>query len=266
MHRIVSTLLMTTLILSAEGALTASPLPITGYSAIVLLDGDTSFCQINCSDSLDVDAPGSYSLGGFGAFGEVFLGPTPFVYGQAESGDVTVVRAEAGLNYYFEFAGPAGPAIPIDIAVVLKSTVAGTSEVPSEGGGASIALGGPVTKQVGVSVHCTLLDCSRPDFTGTLHADLLPNTVYIMEMGAGGEATSGNEVSSGSADPHIYIDPSFAGAAGYQFVVSDGVGNQTGLSGVPEPNSLLLAMLAGLAFGGVALLRRLRPARSSLEA
>jgi hypothetical protein len=255
MHRIVWTLFMTALILSVDGTLSASTLPITGYSAIVLLDGDTSFCQVNCSDSLDVDAPGSYSLGGFGAFGEVFPGPAPFVYGQAESSDVTVVRAEAGLNYYFEFVGPAGPAIPIDIDVILKSSVAGTSEVPSEGGRASVALGGPINN-VGVSVSCTLLDCSHPDFTGTLHADLLPNTVYIMEMGAGGEATSGNEVSNGSADPYIYIDPSFAGAADYQFVVSDGVGNQTGLSAVPEPNSLMLAMLAGLALGGVALWRR----------
>ena len=76
-----------------------------------------------------------------------------------------------------------------------------------------------------------------------------------MEMGAGGEATSGTEVSNGSADPHIYIDPSFAGGADYQFVVSDGVGNQTGLSSVPEPGSLTLT---GLAFGAIALLRSLR--------
>jgi len=202
----------------------------------------------------NVFAPGTYSLGEYGGTGQVVLGPTPSVHAFGGSTFGSVVNARAGLTYYFEFVGPAGSAIPIDIDVILESAVSGTSLVPSEGGRASVALGGPINN-VGVSVSCTLLDCSHPDFTGTLHADLSPNTVYIMEMGAGGGASHGDEGFNGFADPRIYIDPSFAGAADYQFVVSDGVGNQTGLSAVPEPNS---PMLAGLAFCGMALLRRLR--------
>jgi hypothetical protein len=259
-HRILSTFVLTTLILITGDALSANPIPISGYSATVLLDGQSAtsaLCPTGCSDSNDVYAPGTYSLGEYSAIGEVVLGPIPYVHAFGSSSFGSVVNARAGLYYYFEFAGPAGSAIPIDIDVVLESAVSGTSLIPSEGGRASVALGGPINN-VGVSVSCTLLDCSNPDFIGTLHAELSPNTVYIMEMGAGGGASQGDEGFNGFADPYIYIDPSFADAADYQFVVSDGIGNQTGLSDVPEPNSLLLAMVSGLALGGVALFRRSR--------
>ena len=98
MQRIRSTFILRILLALAAGTLSANPLPITGYSAVVLLNGDTSFCKANCSASLDISSPGSYSLGGFGAFGEVFLGPTPFVYGQADSSDVTVVGLQPVLT------------------------------------------------------------------------------------------------------------------------------------------------------------------------
>jgi hypothetical protein len=260
MHGIVRALFMTALTLSAEGALSANPVPISGYSAAILLDGqsDTSaLCPTGCSESNDVFGSGNYSLGEYSGTGEVVLGPTPYVHAFGGSSFGSVVNARAGLTYYFEFAGPTGSAIPIDIDVILESAVSGTGLVPSEGGRASVVLGGPINN-VGVSVSCTLLDCSHPDFTGTLHANLSPNTVYIMEMAAGGGASHGDEGFNGYADPHIYIDSSFAGAADYQFVVSEGIGNQTGLSTVPEPNSMILEMLAGLALGGTALWRRAR--------
>jgi hypothetical protein len=64
------------------------------------------------------------------------------------------------------------------------------------------------------------------------------------------EASSGDsplaESANASADPFIFIDPSFAGAANYSIEVSPGVGN--GLpSAAPEPGTLgLMASFLGL--------------------
>jgi len=258
MHRLRSTFVLSTLLALAAGTLSADPLPITAYSAVVLLDAasDTSgMCPTGCEETNDVFAPGTYSLGGYSGTGEVVLGPIPFVHAFSSSSTFAdVVNAAAGLNYYFEFVGPAAGPIPVDIDVVLHTAINGISLVPSDGATAGVALGGPVSKPTGVNVHCNLLDCTDPDFTGTLHASLSANTVYILEMGAGSKISHGDEGANAFADPHLYIDPSFANAADYQFVVSDGVGNQTGLSSVPEPSYLALI---GLAFGAVAVLRRL---------
>ena len=257
MQRLRPTFVLSTLLALAAGTLSGDPLPITGYSAVILLDGGSDaggMCPTGCEETNDVFGPGTYSLGGYSATGEVIPGPIPFVHAFSSSSTfASVVNAAAGLNYYFEFAGPAGGPIPVDIDVVLHTAINGISLVPSDGATAGVALGGPVSVPTGVNVHCNLLDCTDPDFTGTLHASLSANTVYILEMGAGSKISHGDEGANAFADPHLYIDPSFADAADYQFIVSDGVGNQTGLSSVPEPGYLTLI---GLAFGALALLRR----------
>ncbi len=62
------------------------------------------------------------------------------------------------------------------------------------------------------------------------------------------EAESGDsmlaESANASADPFIFIDPSFAGAQNYHIVVSDGVGNALPASTVPEPGTLGLMVTA----------------------
>jgi hypothetical protein len=96
--------------------------------------------------------------------------------------------------------------------------------------------------------------CANPDFVGTLHFDLTPNFVYEVDIfagaGTGGGGNVGNQSAFAFADPHIYLDPSFADIAGYQLVLSDGIGNDLPgggggpPSGAPEPGTLALIVLA----------------------
>lgn len=61
---------------------------------------------------------------------------------------------------------------------------------------------------------------------------------------------------SASADPYIFIDPSFADAAKYSIAVSEGVSNNNpALAAVPEPASWAM-MIGGLGLVGVSMRRR----------
>jgi hypothetical protein len=59
---------------------------------------------------------------------------------------------------------------------------------------------------------------------------------------------------SAFADPHIFVDPSFAGAGNYSVLLSDNVGN--GLRPVPEPGTLMLLVVGLLSLAAVRQRRR----------
>ena len=105
-------------------------------------------------------------------------------------------------------------------------------------------------------VNCSSAACD-PKFDGTLSFGLTPNTLYEvdLEAAAHGIGTVGTQSGLGVADPHIFIDPSFADAADYPLLLSNGVGNDLPGGTVPEPSSLLL--LSGALFGLIIVRRQL---------
>jgi len=66
----------------------------------------------------------------------------------------------------------------------------------------------------------------------------------FLNVAAGSGDSINPEFGTASADPIIFIDPSFAGASQYSVIVSDGVGN--GVGSVPEPGTVGLVLSAAL--------------------
>jgi hypothetical protein len=142
------------------------------------------------------------------------------------------------LDYYFEVLG----GTPGDLVPVLIQTTLSTSETGVDSYGFSEIDVGPTSEET----VCSGPNCTLPNstFTGTLsdtvasgsedkiHFEVIASVNIFF---AGGTANA-------SADPYIYVDPSFANAAEYCIVVSAGVGNagSCGASATPLPATLPL--------------------------
>jgi hypothetical protein len=156
--------------------------------------------------------------------------------------------ATAVVRYFFEVTGGnSGDVVPLLIATNLST--AGTPE----SGGHSFASLSAFTNSFGTSsvAVCTNESCGTTDssFLGILSTRARSGEVGELDLqvsvGSGPSLNSG--FASASADPFIYVDPSFSAASQYSILVSPGVGNGIASASVPEPGSAgLLALPAGL--------------------
>lgn len=195
-----------------------------------------------CSGSFGViDDPNSCVGNGTNAVGSASVTTSPFVSltaqtnsGPADQNGVYGAGALATLQYSFQvIGGTPGDVVPILIAGSLSSN----------GSSFSHAYG-----FAEVVVHTSFGNTSEVVCTngtcGTMANSFSGTFGWTATSGEGGdtiqltaEANSGDspfvEFANASADPYIYIDPSFANAANYSILVSPGVGND--LPDVPEP-------------------------------
>lgn len=148
------------------------------------------------------------------------------------------------LNYSFEVVGGTpGDEVPLLISTNLLTSVSG-------GGGdgyafSEILVSTALANNLG-EVACTAtsngcLGAFPSDFSGTFTVDATSgtfDTVHLEIEASASPVQAFGESAFASADPLIYVDPSFADAADYSIIQSDGVGN--GTSSTPEPGTLLL--------------------------
>jgi hypothetical protein len=207
----------------------------------------------------------AYTVGGGCTAGPDFVAPDPFcsqtLAGGADSlsynlGPVPSLTATASavedplsdvaysailsVAYSFEVVGGK----PGDVVPLLIATDMSTSDTGDANAYAFIdvitGLGG------GSALYCSVggagTPCASSSFSGTISASAASGAAdtLTLEVSAGAALLDGifTSSSSASADPYIYVDPSFAGAANYEILVSPGVGNSP--VATPEPGTLLL--------------------------
>jgi hypothetical protein len=152
------------------------------------------------------------------------------------------------LNYSFEVVGGApGDEVPLLVSTNLVTTVSGGgdgyafSEIQ-----VSTALASNVGEVTCTQTSSPCLGDPAAGFSGTFGVDATSgsvDTVHLeIEAGAQAVGTAG-ATAFASADPLIYVDPSFEGAGEYSIVQSPGVGN--GTASAPEPGTLILICCCG---------------------
>ncbi len=202
--------------------------------------------QLGASDDVNgatcTQAPGTCAIGGASA--TISMSPLPFLTARA----VGNADAIANANYYFVVGNAAGTAdttIPIDVSYSLF-----TQEDGAPGNNTQARASVQVTSAIEQASDAVGLFGNPSQAAGVLHVNALSgrNNAVAVFATAGGNAGS----AFATADPYIYIDPSFVNTAGYTITVSDGVGN-TPASSAPEPASLVLV---GLVLSGAAFFRR----------
>jgi hypothetical protein len=157
--------------------------------------------------------------------------------------DNLAYSADLSLTYSFEvIGGNAGDIVPLLIATDLLSSSTGYADAY-----VSIAV---TTSQVTESYEYCAVDpasvpCAASSFSGTIGAAATSGTVDQITLNVSAGAALGNNgittypgSASASADPFIYVDPSFAGAANYKILLSTGIGNAE--ESTPEPGTLIL--------------------------
>jgi hypothetical protein len=189
--------------------------------------------------------------------GSLSYGPVAQVQGYAFGEGLTDAANFFGyLNYSLEVVGgKPGDVVPLDIAVILKALPISIGYAFSELG---VAADGSVTETI-CSSTCGV-GTGVTSFNGILHVNAVSGTVYTnavhLEVEAGGALGPASDFDGAtvSADPHIYVDPSFTDASDYSILLSAGVGNSLP-GGVPEPKSWALMLLG---FAGLGVLMRSR--------
>jgi hypothetical protein len=177
-----------------------------------------------------VSDPSACQLGGGSVRASVTTAPFVDVVSHAGSAaGVASFDAIGSLTYSFEVVGgSAGDHVPLLVATILASAAD-----PSTFGAAGIVVTSPigfVQERVCAGVGCSLAS----SFSGTLDVETVSGQAGMVQIVTQAENTFliGGIVDA-SADPFIFIDPSFPGAGNYSVLVSDGVGN--GLAPVPLP-------------------------------
>ena len=166
------------------------------------------------------------------------------------------------LDYRFEVIGGAvGDVVPVDIDAVLEAEPISIGYVFSE-------IGVSAKTSAGVTI-CTGCGVATA-FAGTLSVNALSGAVYTngihLEVEAGGARGDASDFDGGtvSADPHIYIDPSFIDAGNYSILLSPNIGNEIPGASVPEA-STWTSMLFGLGGVGMIAWRRAGNLRGTAE-
>jgi len=205
-------------------------------------------------DSTTFDDPSSCSLDHPGSAAAT-LTLFPFVTLTAEAAsppnDAKVHGAAASAIVTYAFAvigGNPGDIVPIRIATNLSSQ--GTDSTHGIGF-AELAVHSGAAGDSFVAV-CSNGTCgsTASSFSGTLNTRVRSgdsgNTLTLQIQASTGDSLIAQSASA-SADPFIFIDPSFPAAALYSIVVSDGVGNAD--FATPEPGTLSLYLAATALFG-----------------
>lgn len=203
-----------------------------------------------CSDFGLIDDPASCVLPGNDAIATGSLTLSPFVSltAQSASGPINdLFDPGAGVfvsaKYSFQVnGGNPGDIVPILISTSLTSNASSFSHAY---GFAEVAIHtsfGDASVVVCTDGTCGTMNTS---FSGTFSSSALSgetgDTVQLEIEASSGDSPLA-ESANASADPFLFIDPSFAGASNYHIDVSPGVGNA--LPGVPEPGTFGLAGFA----------------------
>ena len=195
--------------------------------------------------------PGSYTLGG--VTGVLFGFPDAVGQASVHGNKDAASGADAFLTYYFTVVGSTfGQTIPIDIS---GSLFASATTGPAD----SVSALAAISVTTALDYDSAEVQAASPA-NGTafsspvLHVNFLGGDQYLNFVQLHTYATGYGGFAQASADPYIYIDPSFANASNYSIVVSQGIGNSPASpSATPEPVSFALA---GIGLIGVALIRR----------
>ncbi len=216
-----------------------------------------------CTDFGLIDDPTSCVLSGRDAMatGSLTLSPFVSVTAASSSGPINDLfnpgaGAFVGASYSFQVnGGNPGDVVPILISTSLSANASsfshayGFAEVVVHTGFGDTSV-----------VVCTNGTCgtTNTSFSGTFSTSAFSgeagDTIQLETEASSGDSPVA-ESANASADPFLFIDPSFAGASNYHIDVSPGVGNA--LPGVPEPGTL---GLGGFALVVLARLSRSRPA------
>jgi hypothetical protein len=165
------------------------------------------------------------------------------------------------LNYSFEvIGGTLGTVVPVDIETTLQAIPTSIGYVFSEiDVAANTTASFTICNSGGVGCGA---GTGETNFSGVLQVDALSGTAYVttgpsfnqgvhLEVEAGGALGSSFNGGMVSADPHLFVDPSFPDAAEYSILLSPNVGNA--VATIPEPGAWVLM---GVGFVGLAGLRR----------
>jgi hypothetical protein len=169
--------------------------------------------------------------------------------------------ATAVVTYSFQvIGGTVGDIVPILIATTLNTTSSGPTDLAI--GFASLGVQTSAIGSATLKAVCTDGSCgtSAKSFSGILSTLAKSGAIadtLTLNVEASVAGTQQAEFASASADPFIFIDPSFVNASRYTIVVSPGVGN----TAVPEPSSVVSVTLGALALAA-ALKHKRRDAHS----
>jgi hypothetical protein len=236
--------------LTAFGALILGPAPAR---AAVTLPAASGFVQCNISTGGLTPAEPSSCDGGLD-MGQVTYAPFTGLFATASyPGNEEIVSAGVfgALTYYFEVLGP-GPSAPLEIGADLLQTTVGNGYAFAE---VVIGLGSEV---IGQQAICSDLCPDNGEvFNGTLDFEATTGVVYDLhlEVEAGTAFSEDPNSGTASADPHIFVNPTFPDAADYSIVLSPGVGNA--VPTIPEPRTWAMTLI-GFAGLGLARYRVLR--------
>jgi hypothetical protein len=192
--------------------------------------------------------PGSTSVPGSSQSTTVGTRPVLFASatGIAPASDLAVNTAGAEVSYYFIVTGPETGLVPLFLDFDLTASSSGTGQ-----GFAGVELDLNQTMVSNAFVSCDLSGCldtqgnQASQVSGRFQPFVHTGDTYQIVMDVNGSANSIGDSGSGYADPYIYVDPSFPGAANYSIVVSAGVGNSPlSNASTPEPASWLLVGFA----------------------
>jgi PEP-CTERM motif len=226
--------------------------------AVNTLPAGSGFVQCSTSSGFIAGA----SCNGGTDSGVVTYAPVAGVSGTAYGvGLVQVAGVFGVLNYSFEvIGGTPGTVVPVDIETTLQAIPTSIGYVFSEiDVAANTTASFTICNSGGIGCGA---GTGETNFTGVLQVDALSDTAYVttgpsfnqgvhLEVEAGGALGSSFNGGMVSADPHLFVDPSFPDAAEYSILLSPNVGNA--VPTIPEPGTWVLM---GVGFVGLAGLRR----------
>jgi hypothetical protein len=217
-----------------------------------------------------VDTSGGCSQTGVDGEDSITLSTFPFASLQTQALVVAGVQDSfsgfAALNYSFEVVGGnPGDQVPVLIATNLS---ANTNVGPAISDGYAFSelvvttdSNGPSGASIAICSSGCGAGSGSTSFSGALSTQASSGAIGTvhLEVEASASSLPGLGITANaSADPYIYIDPSFARAAGYSILVSPDVGNGIPTA-TPEPGSLSLGAIGMCAI--LAAHRRWRKAR-----